>query len=77
MDKFIKFFQKNGIIKILSAFALMFLICWLFNVTQWNFLKGLLWIPGTYLIVAWITFVIDLITRIYWEQYHKKHDTLK
>ena len=75
MEKFIKWFQKNGVLKILASFGLLFLICWLFDITNWNIFRYLIWLPGAYLIVAWVTMVIDLSIRIYWERYHKKHDT--
>lgn len=74
MEKFIKWFQKNGILKILASFGLIFLFCWLFDLTEWNVFKYLIWIPGIYLIVTWITMVIDLSIRIYWERYNKKHN---
>ena len=75
MKNFIKFFQKNGIVKILTAFILLFLVTWLFDLTGWNIFKYLIWIPGLYLIVTWMTFVIDISIRIYWERYNKKHNT--
>ena len=74
MEKFIKWFQKNGILKILASFGLLFLICWLFDITNWNIFRYLIWLPGAYLIVAWVTMVIDLSIRIYWERYNKKNN---
>ena len=56
MKAFLRFFEKNGLLKIISSFLLLALITWLFNVTGWEILKYLIWIPASYIIVAFILF---------------------
>jgi hypothetical protein len=73
-EKFIKWFQHYGILKLLGAFVSLFLICWLFNLTDWNIFRYLIWIPGAYIIVTWITFVIDVIVRTRNERINAKSD---
>ena len=58
MDKFLNFFQKNGLLKLLGAFILLALDVWLFNITDWNIFRYLIWIPGGYIIITWIVFMI-------------------
>ena len=48
------FFQKNGIIKILGSLVLLALITFLYDKFQWEFLKYIIWIPGAYLIIAFL-----------------------
>ena len=58
MDKFLNFFQKNGLLKLLGAFILLALDVWLFNITDWNIFKYLIWVPGGYIIITWVVFMI-------------------
>ena len=74
MEKFIEFFQKNAILKILTSFGLLFLICWLFNLTEWTVFKYLIWLPAVYLTITWVTMVIYLIRIVRNERYDKKHN---
>ena len=74
MEKILKFFQTNPVLKIFISFGVMFLICWLFNLTEWSFLNSLIWIPGAYLILTWCSLVVLLVRIIKNERHDKKHD---
>jgi hypothetical protein len=76
-DKFIKWFQKYGILKLLSAFGLLFLCAWLFDLTEWKIFKTLVWVPGIYIIVTWVTFVIDVIVSTRNERINEKSGIFK
>lgn len=56
MKAFLRFFEKNGLLKILASFVLLIFIAILFDRTEWNVLKYLVWIPVGYLIIAFILF---------------------
>jgi hypothetical protein len=50
----VNFFQKNGILKVLGSLALLALITFLYDKFQWEFLRYAVWIPGAYLIIAFL-----------------------
>ena len=56
MKTFLRFFEKNGLLKLISSFLLLALITWLFNKTEWEILKYLIWVPASYIGVAVILF---------------------
>ena len=56
MKAFLKFFEKNGLLKLIGSFILLALITWLFSVTEWKFLKYLVWVPSGYIILTFILF---------------------
>lgn len=72
-NKFLRFFEKNGLLKLVGSFLLLALIVWLFNVTEWNIFKYLVWIPSAYIIVAFLLFfAAGIIGAI--NDYKKKKD---
>lgn len=77
MEKFLNYFQKYAILKILLSFVSLFLICWFYDLTSWNIFKYLIWIPGAYLIVTWVSLVISLVIRIRNERINAKSDLFK
>jgi hypothetical protein len=56
MNKFLNFFETNGLLKILASIALLALITILFNNTEWEVLRYVIWIPASYLIIAFTLF---------------------
>ena len=50
------FFQKNGFLKILGSFVLLALVAFLYDKFEWGFLKYIIWIPGGYIILAFLLF---------------------
>ena len=56
MNKFLNFFETNGLLKILASIVLLALITILFNNTEWEVLRYVIWIPASYLITAFILF---------------------
>ena len=61
MKKILEFlknwFEKNGLLKIICSVVLLVLITWLFNATDWKFLKYVIWIPAGYLIITFLLFL--------------------
>ena len=58
MKAFMRFFEKYGLLKLFASLGLLALITWLYDKTEWEFLKYVIWVPGGYLILAFIMFLV-------------------
>ena len=56
MKKFLNFFEKYGLVKLVGSFVLAALCIWLSNATGKNVFKYLMLVPAAYIIIAFLLF---------------------